>query len=83
VAEEGRDEGRVRAQGFEAQALGVHGELPPTGFVGRPGERSREVAPAISLRAAVIARATLGEAEGGTSMTLGIIRVGGKRCMWC
>jgi hypothetical protein len=40
-----------------------------------------EVAPAMSFRAVVMARATLGEADGGTSITLGLIRVGGKRAL--
>jgi hypothetical protein len=39
-----------------------------------------EVAAAMSLRAVVMAGATLGEAERETSITLVAVRAGGKRC---
>jgi hypothetical protein len=37
VAQEGCDERRVRAQGLEAEPVGVGGELPPARVVGPPG----------------------------------------------
>jgi hypothetical protein len=72
--QEGRDEGRVRAQGFEAEGVGVGGELPPAGVVGPAGVLGGGAGD--EARSVVMARATVGEAEGGTSITLEGLRSG-------
>jgi hypothetical protein len=72
--QEGCDEGRVRAQGFEAEGVGVGGELPPAGVVGPAGVLGGGAGD--EARSVVMARATVGEAEGGTSITLEGLRSG-------
>jgi hypothetical protein len=75
VAQEGRDEGRVRAQGLEAEALSVGGELPPASVVGPAGVLGGRAGD--EYGAVVMARATCGEADGGTSiMRSGLLPAG-------
>jgi hypothetical protein len=42
-----------------------------------------EVAPAMSLRAVVMARATLRELDGGTSIMLNALLPASERGLWC
>jgi hypothetical protein len=64
----------VRAQGFEAQALGVHGELPPTGFIGPASVRGRGAGD--ESAGVATARATCGEDKDGTSIMLSVLLLG-------
>jgi hypothetical protein len=79
--QEGRDERRVRAERFKAERLGVGGELPPARLVAAAGVRGGGAGDEVA--GGGDGAGDSGEAEGGTSITLRVIRGAGERALWC